>query len=52
MGSSYMGFDQITKNDFEELDYLFQEYIPNREIWLFGKGNFAESFSRFMGNAE
>ena len=48
MGSSYMGFDQISESDFDELDHLFHEFLPDREIWLFGKGNYAMSFFRFL----
>ncbi|MCI8294319.1 MAG: radical SAM protein [Lachnospiraceae bacterium] len=48
MGSSYMGFDQISESDFDELDHLFHEFLPDREIWLFGTGNYAMSFFRFL----
>lgn len=48
MGSSYMGFNQISKEDFEEVDFLFKQFMPDREIWLFGVGKYARSFCRFM----
>lgn len=48
MGSSYMGFDQISKSDFEELDFLFQKFMNGREIWLFGTGQYAAAFFLFL----
>lgn len=48
MGSSYMGFNQISQADFDELDFLFHEFMPKREMWIFGTGNYAMSFFRFL----
>jgi len=46
---SYMGMEAITNKDFEELDYLIEEYLPQKEeIWLFGTGKYAQAFYDFL----
>ncbi len=48
MASTYMGMNLITEEDFEEQDYLFDKFLVDREIWLLGTGNVAESFYRYF----
>ena len=46
---SYMGMGAITDKDFEELDYLIEDYLPKKEeIWLFGTGRYAQAFYEFL----
>lgn len=52
MGSSYMQMDLISADDFEELDYLFHVFLVDRKIWLFGTGEYAKSFFRFLHECE
>lgn len=41
--------DEITEKDFIWLDDFFDQYLPSyKEVWLFGTGAFAQSFSRFL----
>ncbi|MCR5416434.1 MAG: radical SAM protein [Pseudobutyrivibrio sp.] len=46
---SYMNMNEIGEKDFEKLDMLFEEVIPNaEEIWLFGNGKIARAFDKYL----
>ena len=46
---SYMGMGEITPKHFEDNAYMFEQYIPRYdEIWLFGAGEYATAFYKFL----